>query len=357
MKKSYSKIRAIKKTNLILEERYYKQKYALQEQVTANTPTQKFITVNVPTIQLQFDPGSSDSSKIISTIWTTVKNAIDTNPSAKSLFDQKKLTLQKLTIYAGSSNSYSGKETAWDTSNYAIENNLAGWGDYKSSPMGEDKIVDGYANNLILANNRGANISTNLKTTMSSNGIIVPDASKGQVLYESIIPGVIDTGGQLDDRRDKTVYPSPGQVAKIVMELSSSEQIQKMPITKEELISGLKNKTVLWGNNGGDYGALLDSWELKYLPGEGTGKETKVKPVVRWEFYYNTNNQLNKVVQIPDPGNIGVPTAVKVAFPNKEFPINPPGKMNLQSKVPIVYDLLNAAGVYERFFGTENGSK
>jgi hypothetical protein len=59
---------------------------------------------------------------------------------------------------------------------------------------------------------------------------------------------------------------------------------------------------------------------------------------------------LIKVTQEPDPGNMGIPTAVKLAFPAKEYIINPPGKAQLQTKVPFVYELLVAAGVYNRFF-------
>lgn len=378
MRKSYSKIRSIQRSNLIIEQRYLKQKYLISEQVTAATPSQTFITVKVPTLKVDFAPGSSDSSKFIPTIWTEVKNAIESNTTAKELKTANNLAVQKLEIYAGSSNNYNGTPTQYDTSNSTLDVNgdpskafgaYAGWtspgegyGDISvydladlktrgvTKPFTDQTMISGYKSNLELAKKRVANLATNLKSLMITNGIMIPDPSKGQGYEEIVKAGVVDTGGVLDAKRNTELYKYPGQSAIIIITLSGKEDIIKIPTT-EELKAGLANKTVLWGNyGGGSVDDPLSAWELKYLPGEGQGKNTDVVPVVRWSFEYNSKKQLSKVIQEPDPGNKGIPTAVKLAFPAKEFIINPPGKTQLKTQVPMVYELLVAAGVYNRFF-------
>lgn len=223
-------------------------------------------------------------------------------------------------------------------------------------------MLTGYNSNLELAKKRAANIVANLKSIMIKNGITIPDVTKGQGYEEVINAGVQDTGGVLDDKRDANFY-KPGQAATITITLSGKEDIIDTNKIKENLKVGLKNSTVLWGNYGGDpinnEANPLQSWELKYLPGQGQGKSTDVKPVVRWEFEYNSKKQLTKVTQIPDPGSMGIPLDVKLTFPEKTFIISPPGKNQLAKTVPVLYELLSSTpsgtegtNLYQRFFGS-----
>jgi hypothetical protein len=336
---------------------------------------QDWVTITLPSIGIAYAVGATDSKPFINDIWTKIDAAIEANPKAKALKTANNLAVQQLEIYAGSSNNYNGTPTQYDTSNNSADypkwfgsygENGAGKGDVSDFDLADLKarsvtktftnqtMLSGYKSNLALAEKRAADLATNIKSLMSTNGITIPDPTKGQGYEEILKGGVVDTGGVLDANRDTGFYKNPGQSALIIITLSGKEDIIKFPVTKEELKAGLVNKTILWGNYGGfsGYGVVdpLTAWELKYLPGEGQGKNTSVEPIVRWQFDYNAKNQLIKVTQIPDPGEKGIPAAVKLAFPAKEYIINPPGKAQLQTKVPFVYELLVAAGVYNRFF-------
>jgi hypothetical protein len=336
---------------------------------------QDWVTITIPSIAIAYAAGATDSKPFINDIWTKVNAAIEANTTTKALKTANNLAVQKLEIYAGSSNNYNGTPTRYDTNNDIRPADFGAYADWVSPGTGHgvsdfdladvktrgvtktftnQTMLSGYKSNLELAKKRVADLATNLKSMMITNGIMIPDPAKGQGYEEIITAGVVNTGGVLDDKRNVNLYKNPGQTAIIIITLSGKEDIIKFPVTAEELKAGLANQTILWGNYGGNsqYGVVdpLTAWELKYLPGEGQGKNTWVKPVVRWTFEYNAKNQLIKVKQEPDPGNMGIPTAVKLAFPAKEYIINPPGKAQLQAKVPLVYELLVAAGVYNRFF-------
>lgn len=210
-------------------------------------------------------------------------------------------------------------------------------------------MQSGYKLNLELARKRGLDIATNLKATMIANGILFPDTTKGQYYSENILPGVIDTGGLLDKNRDMTSEPNPGQMATIVVAFSGKQSVTTVPVSLEALKKGLQNKSVLWGSYDTPQGKL-DTFELKYLPGQGQGMDTYVMPVVRWEFEYDNTGKVTKVKQIPDPGKKGVPASVLTTFPVKEFIINPPGKSTMEAQVPPVVQLLTAAGIYTKYF-------
>jgi hypothetical protein len=207
----------------------------------------------------------------------------------------------------------------------------------------------GYKSNLELARKRGADIATNLKATMTTNGILIPDTTQGQYYSETIMPGVVDTGGLLDKNKESD-YPYPGQMATIVVELSGKQLVTKVPTSLETLKIGLQNKSVLWGSYTSNDGVLITTFELKYLPGQGKGQDTMVMPVVRWNFEYDDKRVINKVIQIPDPGKKGVPKSVFTDFPAEEVVLNPPGKASFESQVPHVVQLLTGAGIYKKYF-------
>jgi len=331
---------------------------------------EKWINVTAPNISVAFAAGASDSKTFINDIWTKLKAAIDANPEAKALYDAKNLALQSMTVYAGASNNYNNKPTQYDTTNYDSANDLKNWNKaYAGKPYGtadlynkallakqgiDTKFTDadmqsGYKLNLELARKRGADIATNLKATMTTNGILIPDTTKGQYYSETIMPGVIDTGGALDKNRNKTEAPYPAQMSTIVVAFSGKQSVTTVPVSLEALKTGLQNKSVLWGSYDTPQGKL-DTFELKYLPGQGQGMDTYVMPVVRWEFEYDNTGKVTKVKQIPDPGKKGVPASVLTTFPVKEFIINPPGKSTMEAQVPPVVQLLTAAGIYTKYF-------
>lgn len=336
--------------------------------------TEKWITVAAPNIKVAFAAGASDSTAFINDIWTKVKAAIDANADAKALYDANNLAVQAITVYAGSSNNFNNTPTNFDTYNYDSASNLKDWGKADTYDKGmynttllkkagininftNETMKTGYTANLELAKKRGADIATKLKTKLIENNILIPDVTKGQFFQETIMPGVIDTGGFLDKNRNTTEHPNPGQMATIYVTLSGKQMVQTIPASVQAIADGLKPKdgkpaVIKWGNWMNQSGTLLTGWELKYMPNEGTGQNTYVMPVVRWTFEYDNNNALIKVTQIPDPGGKGVPSTVTDTFPAKEFVINPPGKASLAQGAPEVKVLLDAAGVFNRFFGS-----
>ena len=339
----------------------------------------EWITVTAPNISVAFAAGATDSKSFINTIWTKLKSAIDANPEAKALYDAKNLALQSMKIYAGASNNYNNTPTQYDTGNYDSANKLANWGKANRGGKGgtgtanmfnkallaqkgiNTKFTDadmqsGYTANLALANNRGLNIATNLKTTMIANGITIPDTKTGQYYNEIIIPGVIDTGGYLDKNRDTREQPYPGQMSTIIVELSGKQSISTVPTAMATLVAGIKDKSITWGSSKNEMTGdeMPGSFEIKYLPGQGKGQNTRVTPVVRWLFTYDqtdkTGGKITKVEQMNFAGREGVPATIKTSFPDKTIPLNPPGKKSMEKLVPDLVQILKAAGMFDIFF-------
>jgi hypothetical protein len=339
----------------------------------------EWISVTAPNISVAFAAGATDSSPFINTVWTQLKSAIDANPEAKALYNAKNLALQSMKIYAGASNNYNNTPTQYDTGNYDSGNNLSKWGKADRSGKGgtgyaamyntallakkgvNTKFTDadmqtGYTANLALANNRGLNIATNLKTTMVANGITIPDTKTGQYYNEIIMPGVIDTGGYLDASRNKTDSPYPGQMATIVVELSGKQAISTVPVSMATLVAGIKDKSITWGSykNAATGDEMPDSFELKYFPGQGKGQDTRVTPVVRWVFTYDqiakTGGKITKIEQINFSGKDGIPGTIQTSFPNKIITLNPAGKKSMEKQIPDLVQILKAAGMFDIFF-------
>ena len=339
----------------------------------------EWITVTAPNISVAFAAGATDSKSFINTIWTKLKSAIDANPEAKALYDAKNLALQSMKIYAGASNNYNNTPTQYDTGNYDSANNLAKWGKADRSGKGgtgyaamfnmallakkgintkftDDTMKTGYTANLALAQTRGLNIATNLKTTMVANGITIPDTKTGQYYNEIIIPGVIDTGGYLDASRNKAEMAYPGQMATIVVELSGKQAISTVPTAMATLVAGIKDKSITWGSYKNDVtGDEMPSlFELKYLPGQGKGQNTRVTPVVRWLFTYDQTDKpggkITKIEQMNFSGKEGVPGTIKTSFPDKTVTLNPPGKKSMEKLLPDLVQILKAAGMFDIFF-------
>ena len=330
------------------------------EQVTATTPSQNFITVNVPVLKVDFTPGSSDSSKFIPSIWEEVKKAIDANSDAKTIFDSKNMALQSLQIYAGASNSYGGKPTWYDTNNYIVSQPIdtikTQWGKDggKTNPNNalntNPSAETDYNSNLNLAKSRGENIATNLKKTFLANGILIPDVSKNQLYTQNIFPGVVNTGGVLDSvniKKQSYNFPNPGQVAIISLIVSGKGEVKTVPTEVADLVKGLKDKSVLWGSYNcseahasncvgkANDAAYLGAFELKYLPGKGAGQNTYVVPVKRWTFEYDKTGKINK---------INVIEPLKSNDVVQSIPINPPGKASIPKDI---YELMNAATIFD----------
>ena len=379
MRKSYSKIRSIQRSNLILEERYLNQKKsslnlnydilleksptpAQPAQPAQPTPSQNFITVNVPVLKVDFPPGNSDSTKFIPTIWAEVKKAIDANSEAKPIFDAKNMALQSLQIYAGASNSYGGRQTWYDTENYVVSQPIdfiqKAWGKGGGADDPNNSIISGsnpnaekdYGSNLTLAKSRGENIATNLKTTFLTNGILIPDVSKNQLYTQNIFPGVVNTGGKLDSvnkQKQSYNFPNPGQVAIISLIVSGKGEVKTVPTEVADLVKGLKDKSVLWGSyNCGDTTSAnckgktgdakyLGAFELKYLPGKGAGQDTYVVPVKRWTFEYDTTGKINKINVIEPLKSMNVVQSI---------PLNPPGKASIPKDIS---ELMDAATIFD----------
>lgn len=384
MRKSYSRIRSIQRSNLILEERYLNQKKSSSNlnydilleksptpaQPAQPTPSQTFITVNVPVLKVDFAPGNSDSTKFIPAIWTEVKKAIDANPEAKTIFDAKNMALQSLQIYAGASNAYNGKETWYDTENYVVSQPIdfiqKAWGKGGGADDPNNTIISttnpnaekDYGSNLNLAKSRGENILTNLKKTISTNGILIPDVTQNQIYSQNVFPAVVNTGGKLDSvnkQKPNYSFPNPGQVAIISLIVSGKGEVKTVPIEVDDLVKGLKDKSVLWGSyhcgdpvssncvgKAGD-AKYLGAFELKYLPGKGAGQDTYVVPVKRWTFEYDKTGKINKINVIEPLKSMNVVQSI---------PLNPPGKASIPKDIS---DLMDAATIFDSSRGYNFG--
>ena len=148
----------------------------------------------------------------------------------------------------------------------------------------------------------------------------------------------------------------PGQMATIVVELSGKQAISTVPTAMATLVAGIKDKSITWGSYKNDVtGDEMPSlFELKYLPGQGKGQNTRVTPVVRWLFTYDQTDKpggkITKIEQMNFSGKEGVPGTIKTSFPDKTVTLNPPGKKSMEKLLPDLVQILKAAGMFDIFF-------
>ena len=86
-----------------------------------------------------------------------------------------------------------------------------------------DKNSTPYKNNLDLARRRGENFLAYMKDNLSGNGLIVLDPME----KEDVQAYIVDTGGVVDNKRDESAFPNPGQFITMDLELGSDGVLGK----------------------------------------------------------------------------------------------------------------------------------
>ena len=147
---------------------------------------------------------------------------------------KKQLFLKKVTIRSGASNFYKGGATAADVENNRVtpmpplekvEAAAGGFFDMYPIPYYEnneiivkwDKNSKPYKDNLALARRRGENFLVWIKQNLKNNGLLLLDPME----KEDVEAFIVDTGGVIDSKRDKSAYPNPGQFITMDLELGS----------------------------------------------------------------------------------------------------------------------------------------
>ena len=147
---------------------------------------------------------------------------------------KKQLFLKKVTIRSGASNFYKGAATAADVENNRVtpmpplekvEAAAGGFFDMYPTPYYEnneiivkwDKNSKPYKDNLALARRRGENFLVWIKENLKNSGLLLLDPME----KEDVEAYIVDTGGVIDSKRDKSVYPNPGQFITMDLELGS----------------------------------------------------------------------------------------------------------------------------------------
>lgn len=138
----------------------------------------------------------------------TESNEVDTETNNVSIFAAD--------IYSSASNERNGPVKATHSNK--------GWANPKSSPYThpeDDSFFTGdQAGNEKLAADRGVNLWNELKSQLGSKKglirIIMSSRNGGEPEFQS---WVTDTGGCVDDRRDTSKYPNPGQIVKITAKI------------------------------------------------------------------------------------------------------------------------------------------
>ena len=148
---------------------------------------------------------------------------------------KKQLFLKKVTIRSGASNFYKGAATAADVENNRVTPMpplekveaaaAGGFFDMYPTPYYEDNEIivkwdknsKPYKDNLALARRRGENFLVWIKEALKMNGLLLLDPME----KEDVEAYIVDTGGVIDSKRDKSVFPNPGQFITMDLELGS----------------------------------------------------------------------------------------------------------------------------------------
>jgi hypothetical protein len=272
-----------------------------------------------------------------------LKTELSTNANTKADYLAGKTVIKNILLIGGASNKYDGKPIKPELDN-----------GYNSQTFADNVAysAENFPKNKDLAKKRARNLYDALVVELPKAKINIQSGLKPRV--EGY---VIDTGGQVDDSRNVSSYPNPGQIVIVQMDVCAAEEVPTKPKPSGGL-SGVP-KTIdefkqagMWGYvltgsyycnklNSEDNSAAdntfntcssatlkadagkkmgndlhMSAFEIKYQMNVGGNKY--VKPVVRWKIYWDENKKITKIYQQyvnkgDDPGGI---------FPQKEIDPN-----------------------------------
>tara|TARA_R110000851_G_scaffold326407_2_gene495037 strand:- start:136 stop:1335 length:1200 start_codon:yes stop_codon:yes gene_type:complete len=154
-----------------------------------------------------YDVGKDDPSNFIGKFITGIEDKINSSKELKSAMESGTLTLTKAHITTGASNWYKDV-TAIDVENdYKGTNPNLNYYDMtgKLDQVG-DTEGDNYKNNKNLSKRRATKFLESLKAGLEAKKVKIFPAIK-----ETTSSNIVDTGGEIDKKRNITKYPNPGQ--------------------------------------------------------------------------------------------------------------------------------------------------
>jgi hypothetical protein len=298
----------------------------------AATPIEVKVSFN---FKSAYPVNSSDPTPFLADFTKTLLEKINATPNGPAMLKSGEMTLSNGTFTAGASNTWLGKVTPYDK-----ENN------YLAPPKGQNYEDPLYKKNVDLAMKRAQAFRPSLFNFLKQNKISDSDAAK--VAFKTI---VLNTGGVKDESRDKTKYPNPGQfmlvslVFKYKKDMTTETSTGKTSSSSIKTYTDVKPNMILTGsyytNGKNSLGMVADPdlfvdqrkklpkemWDAKHM----TAYEIKwnanvvddpwTRPILRWVFYWNENNKIEKVVRfvynkkyIPNMNDV----------PQKEVPLDDP---------------------------------
>jgi hypothetical protein len=279
-------------------------------------------SVIIPYSQIAtYNPGSSDPSSFIKEFVENLIKKIDSTPEGKKMRESGQMVLLTGTFTGSASNSWGEVKTGYD-----IENDMK----TKTKPS----ETEYYTKNLNLALNRAIIFEQNLWTLLEKYKI--KKIENVSVIKTTSV--VVNTGGVNDNVRDVAKFPNPGQKITVNLEFEYESKIVKktdtiLPETPEDILPNM----ILTGSyfcngknsqgkpsNTDTYveqckelpqnlkdGKHISSWEIKW--NTNVIKNAYTVPVYRWNFYWDKNGKITKIVGQQYNNDTKYPI-------NKEFP-------------------------------------
>jgi hypothetical protein len=262
-------------------------------------------SVTIPYSQIAtYNPGSSDPSSFIKEFVDNLIKKIDSTPEGKKMRESGQMVLLRGTFMGSASNSWGKVKTGYD-----IENDMK----TKTKPS----ETEYYTKNLNLALNRAKIFEQNLWTLLEKYKIKkLPNVS---VIKTTSV--VVNTDGVNDNVRDVNKFPNPGQKITVDLKFEYESKIVKktdtiLPETPEDILPNMiltgsyfcngknsQGKDALSGTSVNQCkelpqnlkdGKHISAWEIKW--NTNVLKNAYTVPVYRWNFYWDKNGKITKIV-------------------------------------------------------------
>ena len=256
-----------------------------------------------------YPTGSTDPSQFVAAFTKGLVDKINFTPNGAQMLKSGEMTIVDGWVNAGSSNTWGGKSTSFDTNNEYNE----------VTP--KDPNDPGYLKNKQLAKARALAFWPALTAALGKYSISA--AKTAELGYYT---GIIDTGGVVDSARDKTKYPNPGQIIFVQLTFKYKKDIpQEKPVISTTEIDDyrqIKSNMVLDGSyycngyNGAGQesgtpdivdgpcsvlplqlrdGKHMSAFEIKWAP--NVLGDPFTKPITRWVFGWGPDNKIKRVIR------------------------------------------------------------
>jgi hypothetical protein len=262
-----------------------------------------------------YPTGSTDPAQFVADFTKGLVDKINSTPNGAQMLKSGEMTVVDGWVDAGSSNTWGGKATSFDTDNAYNE----------VTPKNPND--PGYLKNKELAKARALAFWPALTVALEKYGISAAKTAK-MGYYKA----TIDTGGVADSARDKTKYPNPGQIIEVNLtfkyrkDIPEEKPVQpKTPPTDPTEINDyqeIKANMVLDGSyycngyNGAGKrmqdndligspcqglpfqlrdGKHMSAFEIKWNP--NVFDDPFTEPVTRWIFTWGSDNKIERVMR------------------------------------------------------------